>query len=225
MDRPLGLDLVDDAPWGFAPFHYGRWVSWNGGWGWAPGPLGYWNPYYAPALVGWIGGSGFGVGFGFGWGGGWGGRLWLVPARLGCALLSALLRMGTWRLVSRRRLGECRLLTQCQRYEHSHHQHQPHQQQLLPQQSRRHEREPQHTGRGHCGSPVSVHLGRGNQQGRHGCAQSQSGRRPVDAQHRCDADPAIRSRRSYADASCSPCFSNQPERGYAHATARRSRPL
>ena len=67
---PWGWTWVDDAPWGFAPFHYGRWVSWNGGWGWAPGPLGYWNPYYAPALVGWIGGPGFGVGFG--WGGGWG---------------------------------------------------------------------------------------------------------------------------------------------------------
>ena len=67
---PWGWTWVDDAPWGFAPFHYGRWVSWNGGWGWAPGPLGYWNPYYAPALVGWIGGAGFGVGFG--WGGGWG---------------------------------------------------------------------------------------------------------------------------------------------------------
>ena len=53
---PWGWTWVDDAPWGFAPFHYGRWVSWNGGWGWAPGPLGYWNPYYAPALVGWIGG-------------------------------------------------------------------------------------------------------------------------------------------------------------------------
>ncbi len=67
---PWGWTWVDDAPWGFAPFHYGRWVSWNGGWGWAPGPLGYWNPYYAPALVGWIGGGGFGIGFG--WGGGWG---------------------------------------------------------------------------------------------------------------------------------------------------------
>ena len=69
---PWGWTWVDDAPWGFAPFHYGRWVSWNGGWGWAPGPLGYWNPYYSPALVGWIGGPGFGVGFGWGWGGGWG---------------------------------------------------------------------------------------------------------------------------------------------------------
>ncbi len=69
---PWGWTWVDDAPWGFAPFHYGRWVSWNGGWGWAPGPLGYWNPYYAPALVGWIGWPGFGFGFGFGWGAGWG---------------------------------------------------------------------------------------------------------------------------------------------------------
>ena len=68
---PWGWTWVDDAPWGFAPFHYGRWVSYGGYWGWAPGPVGYWNPYYAPALVGWIGGPGFGVGFGFG-GGGWG---------------------------------------------------------------------------------------------------------------------------------------------------------
>ncbi|MDR3749770.1 MAG: FecR domain-containing protein [Acidobacteriota bacterium] len=67
---PWGWTWVDDAPWGFAPFHYGRWVYWNGGWGWAPGPLGYWNPYYAPALVGWIGGPGFGIGVG--WGAGWG---------------------------------------------------------------------------------------------------------------------------------------------------------
>jgi uncharacterized protein DUF6600/FecR-like protein len=66
---PWGWTWVDDAPWGFAPFHYGRWVNYGGGWGWAPGPVGYWNPYYAPALVGWIGGPGFGVGFGFGGGG------------------------------------------------------------------------------------------------------------------------------------------------------------
>ncbi len=68
--EPWGWTWVDDASWGFAPFHYGRWVNWNGGWGWAPGPIGYWDSYYSPALVGWIGGGGFGVGFGFG--GGWG---------------------------------------------------------------------------------------------------------------------------------------------------------
>jgi Family of unknown function (DUF6600)/FecR protein len=68
---PWGWTWVDDQPWGFAPFHYGRWVYYGGAWGWAPGPYGgYWNPYYAPALVGWIGGPGFGIGFG--WGGGWG---------------------------------------------------------------------------------------------------------------------------------------------------------
>jgi hypothetical protein len=74
---PWGWTWVDDAPWGFAPFHYGRWVYWNSAWAWAPGPMGYWNPYYAPALVGWVGGPGFGMGIGFGWGGGmgfgWGG--------------------------------------------------------------------------------------------------------------------------------------------------------
>jgi hypothetical protein len=69
---PWGWTWVDDAPWGFAPFHYGRWVYYNNYWGWAPGPLGYWNPYYAPALVGWIGGPGFGIGFGFGGGFGFG---------------------------------------------------------------------------------------------------------------------------------------------------------
>ena len=67
---PWGWTWVDDAPWGFAPFHYGRWVYYGGSWGWSPGPIGYWRPYYAPALVGWIGGPGFGVGFG--WGGGFG---------------------------------------------------------------------------------------------------------------------------------------------------------
>ncbi len=67
---PWGWTWVDSAPWGFAPFHYGRWVTYGGGWAWAPGSVGYWNPYYSPALVGWIGGPGFGIGFG--WGGGWG---------------------------------------------------------------------------------------------------------------------------------------------------------
>ena len=67
---PWGWTWVDDAPWGFAPFHYGRWVYWGGGWGWAPGPV-YVRPYYAPALVTWFGGRGWGVGFGFGGGFGW----------------------------------------------------------------------------------------------------------------------------------------------------------
>ena len=65
---PWGWTWVDDAPWGFAPFHYGRWVAFDGYWGWAPGPY-YARPYYAPALVAWYGGPSWGVGFGggFGW--------------------------------------------------------------------------------------------------------------------------------------------------------------
>ena len=31
---PWGWTWVDDAPWGFAPFHYGRWVNWRGRWCW-----------------------------------------------------------------------------------------------------------------------------------------------------------------------------------------------
>jgi Family of unknown function (DUF6600)/FecR protein len=62
---PWGWTWVDDAPWGFAPFHYGRWVSYGGYWGWAPGPV-YVRPVYAPALVAWFGGSNWGVSIGFG---------------------------------------------------------------------------------------------------------------------------------------------------------------
>ncbi|MBV8050409.1 MAG: hypothetical protein JOZ80_04435 [Acidobacteriaceae bacterium] len=66
-EEPWGWTWVDAYPWGFAPFHYGRWVSWGGYWGWAPGP--YWvRPWYAPALVAWFGGPGWGIGFGWGWG-------------------------------------------------------------------------------------------------------------------------------------------------------------
>lgn len=57
---PWGWTWVDDAPWGFAPFHYGRWVYARGAWGWVPGPRGN-VPYYAPALVGWVGGFGVGI--------------------------------------------------------------------------------------------------------------------------------------------------------------------
>jgi hypothetical protein len=67
---PWGWTWVDDEPWGYAPFHYGRWVYYNNYWGWAPGPY-YVRPYYAPALVAWFGGGGWGVGVGFGGGYGW----------------------------------------------------------------------------------------------------------------------------------------------------------
>ena len=62
---PWGWTWIGDEPWGFAPFHYGRWAFVRGYWGWVPGPLVV-RPVYAPALVGFVGGSGFGVTVGFG---------------------------------------------------------------------------------------------------------------------------------------------------------------
>ncbi len=59
---PWGWTWVDSQPWGFAPFHYGRWAWIGGNWGWLPGPLGL-RPVYAPALVAFVGGIGWGVGF------------------------------------------------------------------------------------------------------------------------------------------------------------------
>ena len=57
---PWGWTWVDDAPWGFAPFHYGRWAQIGPRWGWVPGQLAA-RPVYAPALVAFIGGSAGGV--------------------------------------------------------------------------------------------------------------------------------------------------------------------
>ncbi len=51
--EPWGLTWVDDQPWGFAPFHYGRWVNVDGRWGWVPGAVEP-HPVYAPALVAFI---------------------------------------------------------------------------------------------------------------------------------------------------------------------------
>jgi hypothetical protein len=68
---PWGWTWVEDEPWGYAPFHYGRWVYYNNYWGWAPGPI-YVRPYYSPALVAWFGGGGWGASIGFGFGGGYG---------------------------------------------------------------------------------------------------------------------------------------------------------
>jgi len=59
---PWGWTWVDDARWGFAPFHYGRWAVIGGRWGWVPGPVAV-HPVYAPALVAFVGG-GFNVGGG-----------------------------------------------------------------------------------------------------------------------------------------------------------------
>lgn len=64
---PWGWTWVDNEPWGFAPFHYGRWAIIGGAWGWVPGPVAV-APVYAPALVGFVGGGGFGVAVSFGGG-------------------------------------------------------------------------------------------------------------------------------------------------------------
>jgi FecR protein len=65
--EPWGYTWVDDQRWGFAPFHYGRWISVRGAWGWVPCPpraygAVYVRPVYAPALVAWVG-----VGAGVAW--------------------------------------------------------------------------------------------------------------------------------------------------------------
>jgi hypothetical protein len=59
---PWGWTWIDDAPWGFAPFHYGRWLFAGGRWGWVPGQLAdakaQARPVYAPALVGFFSNQG-----------------------------------------------------------------------------------------------------------------------------------------------------------------------
>lgn len=52
---PWGWVWVEDESWGYAPFHYGRWVSFEGRWGWVPGPPEA-HPVWSPALVVFAGG-------------------------------------------------------------------------------------------------------------------------------------------------------------------------
>lgn len=58
--EPWGWTWVDSAPWGFAPFHYGRWVFARNRWMWVPDarttPV-----IYAPALVAFYGGGASGT--------------------------------------------------------------------------------------------------------------------------------------------------------------------
>ncbi len=63
--EPWGWTWVDDAPWGFAPSHYGRWVSVSNRWGWIPGPRNV-RATYAPALVAFVGGSNWSVSLSYG---------------------------------------------------------------------------------------------------------------------------------------------------------------
>jgi|GEM_PF-3439635 len=72
---PYGWSWVSYEPWGWAPYHYGRWVFAGNVWGWVPPPpIGFRGPrflfgiepFYAPALVGFFGGPGWGGGVEFG---------------------------------------------------------------------------------------------------------------------------------------------------------------
>lgn len=93
-----GWTWVDAAPWGWAPYHYGRWFMNGSRWCWWPGRGGA-GFAWSPAVVGffgyggglgwvplapyeafrpWWGGFGLSIGLHFGgWGGGWrGGAIW-----------------------------------------------------------------------------------------------------------------------------------------------------
>jgi len=81
---PWGWTWIDDTPWGYAPFHYGRWAHVRQRWCWVPGPR-HVRAVYAPALVGWVGSPGLSVSVSVGGGGvGWfplGPREVYVPGR------------------------------------------------------------------------------------------------------------------------------------------------
>ena len=57
---PWGWTWVEDEPWGFCQFHYGRWLHIGVRWGWLPGPI-IAAPVYAPALVAFVGGPQFSI--------------------------------------------------------------------------------------------------------------------------------------------------------------------
>ena len=65
---PWGWTWIDDASWGFAPFHYGRWAYLDARWVWIPGAVAA-RPVYAPALVVFVGGASWtpAGGDGIGW--------------------------------------------------------------------------------------------------------------------------------------------------------------
>lgn len=55
---PWGWTWVDADAWGFAPFHYGRWICTGSRWGWIPGPREV-APVYSPAMVAFVAGTHF----------------------------------------------------------------------------------------------------------------------------------------------------------------------
>jgi hypothetical protein len=59
--EPWGWTWVDNQPWGYAPFHYGRWetvshADCRSTWAWVPGPV-VPQPVWAPALVAFVDGA------------------------------------------------------------------------------------------------------------------------------------------------------------------------
>jgi hypothetical protein len=61
--EPYGWSWVDSEPWGFAPYHYGRWAHRNDHWFWVP-PERREHAVYAPALVAFVGGTELGIAIG-----------------------------------------------------------------------------------------------------------------------------------------------------------------
>jgi hypothetical protein len=61
--QPYGWTWVDEQPWGFAPYHYGRWANRNNRWFWVP-PERREHAVYAPALVAFVGGAELGLAVG-----------------------------------------------------------------------------------------------------------------------------------------------------------------
>ena len=57
---PWGWTWIDDQPWGFAPFHYGRWALIGEHWAWVPGSF-VPRPVYVPAVVAFLGTAGVGL--------------------------------------------------------------------------------------------------------------------------------------------------------------------
>ncbi len=52
-DYPYGPTWVSSEPWGYAPYHYGRWAFIGNQWFWVPDPVNT-TPLYSPALVAFI---------------------------------------------------------------------------------------------------------------------------------------------------------------------------
>ncbi|HTW51720.1 MAG TPA: DUF6600 domain-containing protein [Stellaceae bacterium] len=57
---PWGWTWIDNAAWGFAPSHYGRWVQIDGKWAWVPGDR-VAAADYSPAVVAFLGTAGYGL--------------------------------------------------------------------------------------------------------------------------------------------------------------------